>query len=139
MAGFNFFIPLFCIPFGFHNPHTQTFILQNVCLGEYYQIFFLENNREIWTSGSSVFEIVSLWSWTVIIFLCMSNILDFYFIYSCSKKVERSDENVKNMISNQAYLRRKRQFSDFIKKNTHGNTFFEIRSMNFQILTKAFD
>ena len=54
MAGLNFFIPLFCIPFGFHNPHTQTFILQNVCLGEYYQIFFLENNREIWTSGSSV-------------------------------------------------------------------------------------
>jgi hypothetical protein len=134
MAGFNFFIPLFCIPFGFHNPHTQTFILQNVCLGEYYQIFFLENNREIWTSGSSVFEIVSLWSWTVIIFLCMSNILDFYFIYSCSKKVERSDENVKNMISNQAYLRRKRQFSDFIKKNTHGNM-VTIRSMN---LTKVF-
>jgi hypothetical protein len=134
MAGFNFFIPLFCIPFGFHNPHTQTSILQNVCLGEYYQIFFLENNREIWTSGSSVFEIVSLWSWTVIIFLCMSNILDFYFIYSCSKKVERSDENVKNMISNQAYLRRKRQFSDFIKKNTHGNM-VTIRSMN---LTKVF-
>ena len=134
MVGFNFCIPLFCIPFGFHNPHTQTSILQNVCLGEYYQIFFLENNREIWTSGSSVFEIVSLWSWTVIIFLCMSNILDFYFIYSCSKKVERSDENVKNMISNQAYLRRKRQFSDFIKKNTHGNM-VTIRSMN---LTKVF-
>ena len=54
------------------------------------------------------FETAWAWSWSLILGISMSNILDFYFIYSCSKKVERSDENVKNMISNQAYLRRKR-------------------------------
>ena len=103
MAGFNFFIPLLCIPIASNN--VQVTINLDVCLGDYYQLFFRESNipipnTQIWTSIGSLFE------WIVLI--CMSNIPDFYFIYSCSKEVKRSDENVKNMLSKQAYLKRKR-------------------------------
>ena len=80
----------------------------DVCLGDYFRIFFRENNIQISTSGSSLFEIVWTWSWTMLIILCISNIPDFYFLYSCTKEVKRSDENVKNMMSNQAYVKRKR-------------------------------
>ena len=45
------------------------------------------------------FDTAWAWTWRLILGICFSNILDFYFIYSCSKEVERSDENVKNMIS----------------------------------------
>ena len=57
---------------------------------------------------NTFFETTWAWIWRFILGICFSNILDFYFIYSCSKEVERSDENVKNMISHQAYLKRKR-------------------------------
>ena len=83
-----------------HGKSHTTSIGLDVCLGNHYQSFLLESNTQIWTSGSSLFEIAWEWSWTVLIFLCMSNIPDFYFIYSCSKEVKKSDENVKNMMSN---------------------------------------
>ena len=107
MAGLNFFVPLFCIPIASNNPHTSSIGL-DVCLGEHYKSFLLESNRQLWTSDSSFFEVAWSWSWTVLVFLCMSNIPDIYFISSCSKEVKRSDENVKNIMSNQAYLKRKR-------------------------------
>ena len=107
MAGLNFFIPLILIPIASNNPHTTSIGL-DVCLGEHYQSTLVESNEQIWLSGSSLLEVAWSWSWTLLIFLCMSNIPDFYFIYSCFKEVKRSDENVKNMMSDQAYLRRKR-------------------------------
>ena len=73
------------------------------CLGEEHMIFLLEKH----TPGN-FFETVLTWSWTVIMLIFMSNIPDFYFIYSCFKEVESSDEKAKNMISNEAYLKRKR-------------------------------
>ena len=103
MVGFNFCIPLICIPFG----STSTG-LPSICRGEYFKVFFLENNIHLWLSDSSLFEKAWVWSWTVIIFLWMSNIPDFYFVYSGSREVEKSDENVKHMMTKEAYLKRKR-------------------------------
>ena len=54
------------------------------------------------------FETAWAWTWRLILGISLSNIIDFYILYSCSKEIERSDENVKNMISHQAYLKRKR-------------------------------
>ena len=59
-------------------------------------------------TSDNFFETAWRWSWTAIMIILMSNIPDFYFIYSCFKEVESSDEKAKNMISNQAYLKRKR-------------------------------
>ena len=73
------------------------------CLGEEHRTFLHEKH----TSGN-FFETVLKWSWTVIMIIFMSNIPDFYFIYSCFKKVESSDEKAKNMMTNEAYLKRKR-------------------------------
>ena len=81
--------------------------LPSSCLGEYFKLFFLECNIELLISAGTLFEKIHLWTGAVIIFFCMSNIPDLYFIYSCSKEVERSEENVKNMMSKQAYLKRK--------------------------------
>ena len=65
--------------------------------------FLLEKH----TSGN-FFETVLTWTWTVIMGILMSNIPDFYFIYSCFKEVESSNDKAKSMISDQAYLNRKR-------------------------------
>ena len=101
MVGLNVIVPLFY--WSTIVAVAMKSIALNRCLGEEYKIFFLEK----WTFDS-FFETVWSWSWTVILGISMSNILDFYFIHSCSKEVERSDNTVKNMISNQAYLKRKR-------------------------------
>ena len=107
MAGLNFVIPSLLIPIASNNPHTTSIGL-DVCLGEQNQSFLLENNTQIQTFGSSLLEIAWEWSWTVLIFLCMSNIPEFYFIYSCIEEVKRSDESAKSIMSDQAYLKRKR-------------------------------
>ena len=73
------------------------------CLGEEHMIFLLENH----TSGI-FFETVLTWTLTAIIMIMTSNIPDLYFIYSCFKKIESSNDKAKSMISNQAYLNRKR-------------------------------
>ena len=73
------------------------------CLGEEHRIFLHEKH-----SSDNLFETVLTWSWRVIMIIFMSNIPDFYFVYSCFKEVESSDEEAKNMISNEAYLKRKR-------------------------------
>ena len=59
-------------------------------------------------TSENLFETAWRWSWTVIMIIFMSNIPDFYFTYFCFKEVESSDENAKNMMSNQAYQKRKR-------------------------------
>ena len=102
MVGLNVSIPLFCSAFVLRTLSVYTDIPLYTCLGEEYMTFLLEKQ----TPGT-FFETAWAWSWSLILAISMSNILDF-FIYSCSKAVERSDENVKNMISHQAYLKRKR-------------------------------
>ena len=104
MVGLNISLILFLSAFiwstqGSKGPNKAIF----KCLGEEHMIFLLEKH----TSGN-FFETVLTWSWTVITIIFMSNIPDFYFIYSCFKEVESSDEKAKNMISNEAYLKRKR-------------------------------
>ena len=59
-------------------------------------------------TSENIFETAWIWSWTGIMIILASNIPDFYLIYSCFKEVETSDDKAKNMISNQAYLKRKR-------------------------------
>ena len=73
------------------------------CLGEEHMIFLHEKH----TSGN-FFETVLAWTWTGIMIILTSNIPDFYFIYSCFKEIESSNDKAKSMISNQAYLNRKR-------------------------------
>ena len=103
MVGLNVCVPLFCSAFVLRTLSVYTDIPLYTCLGEEYMTFLLEKQ----TPGT-FFETAWAWSWSLILGISMSNILDFYFIYSCSKAVERADENVKNMISHQAYLKRKR-------------------------------
>ena len=104
MVGLNVVFPLFYSAFTWGTISVNPPIQRHVCLGEEYKIFFLEK----WTASGSFFETAWTWSLTVILVITLSNIPDCYFIYSCSKEVEKSDENVKNMISNQAYQKRKR-------------------------------
>ena len=103
MVGLNVFFPLFYTAFTWGTISIRPPFLLNLCLGEEYMTFL----HEKWSAGT-FFETVGLWSLTVILAICLSNIPDFYFIYCCTKEVERSDENVKNMLSNQAYQKRKR-------------------------------
>ena len=59
MAGFNFLIPLFCIPIASNN--AQVTINIDVCLGDYYQLFFRESNIRIPNTRVSVQGVESLW------------------------------------------------------------------------------
>jgi hypothetical protein len=104
MVGLNISLPLFFSALIWSAVFSSTgYISLNVfkCLGEEYMAFLLEKQTYL-------FETAWRWSWTVIMIIFMSNIPDFYFIYSCFKEVESSDEKAKNMISNQAYQKRKR-------------------------------
>ena len=101
MVGLNVIVPLFY--WSTIVAVAMKSIALNRCLGVQYKIFFLEK----WSFGS-FFETAWSWSWTMILGISMSNIPDFYFIYSCFKEIEKTDESVKNMISDQAYLKRKR-------------------------------
>ena len=101
MVGLNVIVPLFY--WSTIVAVAMKSIALNRCLGEEYKIFFLEK----WTFDS-FFETVWSWSWTVILGISMSNIFDFYFICCCFKEIEKTDASVKNAISDQAYLKRKR-------------------------------
>lgn len=100
MVGLNFSLPLlFSVLIWSTIPSIAIF----KCLGEEYMSFLLEEQ-----TSDNFFETAWRWSWTAIMIILMSNIPDFYFIYSCFKEVESSYEKAKNMISDQAYLKRKR-------------------------------
>ena len=104
MVGLNVFFPLFYSTFTWGTISLNSPVLRLYCLGEEYKIFFLKK----WTATGTFFETAWTWSLIFILGITLSNIPDLYFIYSCSKEVEKSDENVKDMLSNQAYLKRKR-------------------------------
>ena len=101
MVGLNILLPLFLFPSMGGSIGYNKAIFK--CLGEEHLIFLLENH----TSGI-FFETVLTWTLTAIIMILTSNIPDLYFIYSCFKEVESSNDKAKSMISNQAYLNRKR-------------------------------
>ena len=101
MVGLNVIVPLFY--WSTIVAVAMKSIALNRCLGEEYKIFFLEK----WTFDS-FFETAWAWLLIVILVIMLSNILDFYFIYSCFKEIEGSNDRAKSMISNQAYLNRKR-------------------------------
>ena len=106
MVGLNFSLPLFlnALIWSTQSYNSKGLIKEVFkCLGEEHMIFLLEEH----TSGNFC-ETVLTWSLTVITIIFMSNIPDFYFTYFCFKEVESSNENAKNMISNEAYLKRKR-------------------------------
>ena len=103
MVGLNVCVPLFCSAFVLRTLSVYLDIPLHTCLGEEYMTFLLEKQ-----TPDTFFETAWAWTWRLILVISLSNILDFYLIYTCSKEVERSDENVKNMISHQAYLKRKR-------------------------------
>ena len=100
MVGLNISLPLFFTALIWSTISSMAVFK---CLGEEYMTFLLENQ-----TSDNIFETAWIWSWTAIMLILMSNIPDFYFIYSCFKEVESSDEKAKNMISDQAYLKRKR-------------------------------
>ena len=101
MVGLNILLPLFLSALIQGSIGYNKAIFK--CLGEEHMIFLLEKH----TSGN-FFETVLTWTWTIIMMILMSNIPDFYFIYSCFKEMESSNVKAKSMISNQAYLNRKR-------------------------------
>ena len=104
MVGLNISLPLFFSALIWSTISSGTgYIAVFKCQGKEYMPFLLENQ-----TSENIFETAWRWSWTAIMIILTSNIPDLYFIYSCFKEVESSDEKAKNLISNQAYLKRKR-------------------------------
>ena len=104
MVGLNISLPLFFSALIWSTISLGTgYITVFKCQGKEYMPFLLEKQ-----TSENIFETAWRWSWTAIMIILTSNIPDFYFIYSCFKEVESSDEKAKNVISNQAYLKRKR-------------------------------
>ena len=104
MVGLNISLPLFFSALIWSTISSSTgYIAVFKCLGEEYMSFLHEKQ-----TFDNFFETAWRWSWTAIMIILMSNIPDFYFIYSCFKEVESSDDKAKNIIPDQAYLKRKR-------------------------------
>ena len=99
----NYLLPYLSFAFVVTSDHT---IGLDVCLGKGYFNFF--SNQEKICSHNNIFSKGVCWTLMFLYVIRSSNILDAYIISCCIKKIKRSTEETKNMISSKEYINRKR-------------------------------
>ena len=77
-----------------------------ICLGEGYHNYFSTQYHFCYYDNTLAKVSCQFWFYLLAIF--SSNILDFYWMYSCIKKLKDETEATKDMTSKEAYVRRKR-------------------------------
>ena len=102
MVMLNILLPLLSFAFVF----KDVSIGLKVCLGEGYQLFF--STQLHYCSYENLFVNSACWIWFILLSICMSNIMDTFFICSCIREINRSTEKSKKMLTEQAYMKRKR-------------------------------
>ena len=80
-------------------------ILTHKCLGNANQNFL---DKIDWTQSTSLFDKFWTLFWGVVFIAITSNIPDLYFNYSCMKKMQEHDENLKSLVSKNEFIKRKR-------------------------------
>ena len=101
----NILLPFVSIMFIF-KIDTETSPGLAVCLGEGYHNFFSTQYR--YCKYDNTLAKVSCQFWFSLLAIFSSNVFDFYWMYSCIKKIKDETESTKDMTSQEAYIKRKR-------------------------------
>ena len=78
----------------------------NECLGKGYLNFLVSPTLVKCTENQ--FGKILCGTWLALLSILMSNVLDVFFIFYCFKDISKSTEEVRNMLSKEAYSNRKR-------------------------------
>ena len=101
----NILLPFVTVVFIF-KIDTETSAGLAVCLGEGYHNFFSTQYR--YCKYDNTLAKVSCQFWFSLLAIFSSNVFDFYWMYSCIKKIKDETESTKGMTSKEAYIKRKR-------------------------------
>ena len=77
----------------------------NECLGKGYLNFF--PNEQLCSNENQLYEIFC-WTWLSLLTILMSDVIDACCIFWFFKDINKSTEESRNMLSNQAFVNRKR-------------------------------
>ena len=98
----------------------------NECLGKGYLKFF-STKVELCSNENQIVQIFC-WTWLSLLGILMSNIIDVFCIFYCFKDINRATENSRQLLSNQAYINRKRYDQCYF-----GGVFLRRQSMKRQL------
>ena len=82
--------------------------------------------KEQLCSNESQLNEIFCWSWLSLLLILQSNVIDVFCIFWCFKDINRATEEARHMLSNQAYINRKRYVRMFYSKNKNYNTYNSI-------------
>ena len=79
----------------------------DVCLGNYERHFTKNSGYKVCFNGNLLIR--SFCNLSVLLHILLSsNLIEAFFLYSCFKEIRTQDENVKDLLGEKQYLRRKR-------------------------------
>ena len=110
----NFVLPTLSWIFVFHDTSAAL----NVCLGKGY-LNFLSTKSQL-CSNENLFGEIFCWIWLSLLGILMSNVVDLFCIFFIFKDINKATEESRHMLSNQAYLNRKR-YDKIICYNIHSS------------------
>ena len=100
----NFLVPILSWIFIFNDNSTAL----NECLGKGY-LNFLFSPKLVKCTGNQFGKMLCR-TWLALLSILMSNVVDVFCIFYCFKRISKSTEEVRNMLSKQAYTNRKRYY-----------------------------
>ena len=110
----NFVLPTLSWIFVFNDTSPAL----NECLGKGYLNFF--STKSQLCSNEIQFGEIFCWIWLSLLGILMSNVVDLFCIFFIFKDINKATEESRHMLSNQAYLNRKR-YDKTICYNIHSS------------------
>ena len=98
----NFLVPILSWIFIFNDKSTAL----SECLGKGYLNFLFSPTLVKCTENQ--FGKILCGTWLALLLILMSNVVDVFCIFYCFKDISKSTEEVRNIVSKQAYSNRKR-------------------------------
>ena len=112
----NFLLPTLSWIFIFEDKSPEL----NECLGKGYLNFLPKVQL---CSNESQLNEIFCWSWLSLLLILQSDVIDVFCIFWCFKDINRATEEARHMLSNQAYVNRKRYDQMFYSKIENHNTY----------------
>ena len=102
MVMLNFLVPIFS--WALFSKDSSTSLQE--CLGKGYNNFL--STKTQFCSYENSFLNIFCWTWVGVAVIVLSNIVDAYCLFCCSKHINKSTEEAKRMLSKEAYINRQR-------------------------------
>ena len=136
----NFLLPILSWIFIFEDKSPEL----NECLGKGYLNFFPKVQL---CSNENQLNEIFCWSWLSLLLILQSDVIDIFCIFWFFKDINKATEEARNMLTNQAYVNRKRYVQMFCPKiyNTYNSIPYliifrdngiTIQIMNYQVYTE---